>query len=358
MDSEQYKPVYTPSASLISLFAVNLFDFSILPEYFYQKGPALAMDEACKKRTHHFEFPGQSGCVSIELESGCFPEIDDDELIGIGSLVRDLIYGMLLEDKNIRHNYLNIFRSVLKDSALTVEDKDFKTLLRYSNKLFHQGDYSNSLFLSQFVLTRINQIIDNKLANNHRLVDKELIQLQISTLNFIAYLFAKTNRNVDYGVKLVTIANTLLNEFDENSNRTLELRAAIFDTLGALYINKEDWDNAIENLTIAHQYDRSLLSRGQVNEIGFRLTCSNLGYALVKKCNYLIDNHTEKLNIHQVEKDLETARRYFMMVQVEKPPPVPENMLKDLELWCAIKRMKRGVYLCEEVRKKLQKRFI
>jgi hypothetical protein len=274
----------------------------------------------------------------------------------------------------MRDNYLNIFQSVLKDVSLTVEDKDIPALLRYSNKAFHDGDFENSLFLSKLVLARINKIIDKKIANNDRTIDKEVIHLQISTLNFIGYLFSKMRKNVDYGLKLTNIANTLLNEFNEENDETIQLRSAILDTLGALYILKKDWENAIRSLTSAHEYDCLLNSKGKTDEIGFRLTCSNLGYALVQKCNELLDGagtadgsagghangsaNGHAVNISEIEDNLRNAKNLFLMVEVDKPPAVPEKQLKELELLAALKRMKKGLSLCEEVRKKLQKRLI
>jgi hypothetical protein len=47
-----------------------------------------------------------------------------------------------------------------------------------------------------------------------------------------------------------------------------------------------------------------------------------------------------------------------MMVRVDKSPVVPEKHLKDLELAAAIKRMKQGLAVCDEVKKKLHQRFI
>jgi tetratricopeptide (TPR) repeat protein len=258
----------------------------------------------------------------------------------------------------LRDNSLKIFHSILKDTSLFIEDKDLNSLLRFSNRAFHNGDYQNSLFLSQLVLSRINQVIDKKIANDDKTIDKEIIHLQISTLNFIGYLFAKTGRKIEYGLKLATIANTLLNEFDENDDETIALRAAIHDTLGALHIQKKNWDNAIRYLDSAQEYDRSLLSRGQVDEIGFRLTCSNLGYALVQKSRSMLKNSDKAPNIHKIGETLKRAKRYFMMVQVEKPPPVPEKMLKDLELLAAIRRMKKGLELCEKASRELQKRTV
>jgi hypothetical protein len=316
------------------------------------------MREKENGRSHNFEFPAQSGSMTIRLNEGYLPDVESEELYNIGKLISDLLYGLLLEKREIRDNYLNIFQSILKDVSISVEDRDIPSLLRFSNKTFHYGDYENSLFLSKLVLARINKIIDTKIANNDRMIDKEVIHLQISTLNFIGYLFAKMKKNVDYGLKLANIANTLLNEFNEESDETIQLRSAILDTLGALHILKKDWDSAIANLTSAHEYDLLLLSRGITDEIGFRLTCSNLGYALVQKCNYLIDRETETINIHDIEESLKKARDLFMMIGVDKHPAVPDNLLKELELLAALKRMRKGVSICEEVRKKLQKRLI
>jgi hypothetical protein len=320
------------------------------------------MHEKENGRFHHFEFPAGSGSLSIRLNENCLPDVEEDELYSIGKLVSDLLYGFLLEKREMRDNYLNIFQSVLKDVSLSVEDKDIPNLLRYSNKAFHDGDYENSLFLSKLVLSKINKIIDKKIAHNDRTIDKEVIHLQISTLNFIGYLFSKMRKNVDYGLKLTNIANTLLNEFNEENDETIQLRSAILDTLGALYILKKDWENAIRNLTSAHEFDSLLISRGKTDEIGYRLTCSNLGYALVQKCNELLDADSpadgQAVKIGQIEDDLGKAKNFFLMVEVDKPPAVPEGQLKELELLAALKRMKKGLTMCEEVRKKLQKRLI
>jgi len=315
------------------------------------------MDEK-RLRSHYFELPGKTGAFSIELEKDCFPGIEEDELYNFGKMFSDFLYGLLIENPEMRNNYLNIFTSILKDIAIPIEDKDIDSLLRYSNLAFREGDYKNSLFLSKLILSRINQIVDDKIANNDRLIGKETIHLQISTLNFIGYLFSKIKKNVDYGLKLTNIANTLLNEFDEKNDETIALRAAILDTLGALYILKKDWDSAIKNLLAAHEFDRLLISHGQIDEISFRLTCSNLGYALVQKCSCLIDDETGNVNIHKIEENLKKSKAFFMMVQVDKAPAVPENHLKNLELLASIKRMKKGLSLHEEVRKKLQRRLI
>lgn len=316
------------------------------------------MSEKGRKRVHHFEFPGESGNFSIELEEGCFSDIDSEELFRVGKIIAGFLYGLFLENREVRESTLNIFHSILKDNSIFIEDRDLNSLLRFSNQSFHNGDYRNSLFLSQLVLSRINQIIDKKIADNNRTIDKEIIHLQISTLNFIGYLFSKTNKNIEYGIKLAKIADILLNEFDENNEETISLRAAIHDTLGALYIQKEDWDKAINYLLSAQGYDQSLLKRGSVDEIGFRLTCSNLGYALVQKCKALIENSEGKLQISQIEEYLEKANRYFLMVQVDKPPPVPESHLQDLELLAAIRRMKQGQYISTQLRKELGKRLL
>lgn len=311
-----------------------------------------------RQRYHHFDFPGHTGRVSIGLEDSSFADIEDEELFKIGNILANFLYGLLLEKRDIRESSLSVFHSMLKDSSLLLEDKDLNALLRFSNRAFHKGDYQNSLFLSQLILSRINQVIDKKIANDDKTIDKEIIHLQISTLNFIGYLFAKTGKNIDYGLKLTKIANTLLNEFNEKEDETIALRAAIYDTLGSLHIQKENWDEAIRFLELAQDYDQSLLARGEVDEIGFRLTCSNLGYAIVQKCLSMISDSRKKLNIPHIEKSLDKARHYFMMVQVEKPPPVPENFLTDLELHAAVKRMKEGLKLCDEAKRELQRRFI
>jgi tetratricopeptide (TPR) repeat protein len=311
-----------------------------------------------KKRFHHFDFPGHTGRLSISLEDQSFSDIEDGELYRIGSILSSFLYGLLLEKKEVRESSLNIFHSILKDSSLFIEDRDLNTLLRFSNRAFHNGDYQNSLFISELVLSRINQVIDKKIANDDKTIDKEIIHLQISTLNFIGYLFSKTGKNLDYGLKLASIANTLLDEFDENDGATLALRAAIYDTLGALQIKKKSWDEAIRCLESAQECDQNLLSRGEVDEIGFRLTCSNLGYALVQKCRLLIKDSQERLNVHEIEETLERALRYFMMVPVDRAPAVPEKLLTDLELQSAVKRMKKGLELCEEAKRNLHRRFI
>ena len=316
------------------------------------------MGESQRQRYHHFDFPGHTGRISIALENSSFADIEDEELFNIGNILTNFLYGLLLEKRNIRESSINVFQSMLKDSSLLLEDKDLNALLRFSNRTFHNGDYQNSLFLSQLILSRINQVIDKKIANDDKTIDREIIHLQISTLNFIGYLFAKTGKNIDYGLKLTKIANTLLNEFNEQEDETIALRAAIYDTLGALHIHKENWDDAIRFLESAHDYDQSLLAHGEVDEIGFRLTCSNLGYAVVQKCRSLIGDSKKKLNIHQIEKSLDKAAHYFMMVQVEKLPPVPENLLTDLELHAAVKRMKEGLKLCDEAKRELQRRLI
>jgi len=316
------------------------------------------MNEKKKKRVHYFELPGHTGNISIGLENSSFSDIEDEEIYTIGKIITNFLYGLLLEKKEVRKSSVNLFRSILKDTSLFIEDKDIPSLLQYSNRSFHNGDYQNSLFLSQLILARINQIIDKKIENDDKLIDKEIIHLQISTLNFIGYLFSKTGRNIDYGIKLTTIANTLLNEFDESNDETISLRAAIHDTLGALYIQKENWEKAIHYLQSAHELDRLLLLHGTVDEIGIRLTCSSLGYALIQKCKYLIKNSEEKLNVHNIKSTIEKAKQYFMMVMVDKPPAVPDNLLKDLELLSAVKRMKQGLALCNTVKKELQKRIL
>jgi hypothetical protein len=310
------------------------------------------------RRHHYFELPGKTGALSLELKNDCFPGLSDDELYQFGKLLSDFLYGLLLENPEMRDNSLNIFQSILKDASISIEGKDIDSLLKYSNRAFRNGDYQNSLFLSQLILSRINQIIDKKIENNDRLIDKEIIHLQISTLNFIGYLFSKLGVNVDYGLKLTKIANTLLDEFDEDDDDTIALRTAILDTLGSLYILKKDWENAIISLDAAHDCDRLLISHGQINEISFRLTCSNLGYALVQNCNKILDSGDQDVTIHSLEEDLKRAKELFMMVHVDKAPVVPESQLKDLELSAAIKRMKKGLEKYEEARKKLQKRFI
>jgi hypothetical protein len=309
-------------------------------------------------RSHSFEFPNDSGSFSIELIGNSFSNVTDEELYKIGKVVHELLYGLLLENPEMRENCVNIIQSVFKDIAISIEDKDIDTLLVYSNRAFRNGDYNNSLFLSQLILGRINQIIDKKIANNDKLIDKEIIHLQISTLNFIGYLFSKLDRNIDYGLKLTNIAFTLLREFDENDNETIALKSAVLDTLGVLYSLKKDWDSAIVNLITAHECDRALMGRGQLDEISFRLTCSNLGYALANKSSELIDDEEGNHNIHEIEDTLRKAYNYFLMVPVDKAPPVPEKHLKSLELCTALKTMKKGLAICDEVRKKLQKRLI
>lgn len=315
------------------------------------------MKEENLKR-HYFELPGKTGALSLELKNGCFPGLNDDELYQFGKLLSDFLYGLLLENPEMRDNSLNIFQSILKDAAISIEGKDMDSLLKYSNRAFRNGDYQNSLFLSQLILSRINQIIDKKIENNDRLIDKEVIHLQISTLNFIGYLFSKLGENVDYGLKLTKIANTLLDEFDEDDDDTIALRTAILDTLGSLYIIKKDWKNAIISLNTAHKCDHLLISHGQINEISFRLTCSNLGFALVHNCNQILDDGCQDITIHSLEEDLKKAKDLFMMVHVDKAPVVPESQLKDPELLAAIKRMQKGLETYDEVKKKLKKRLI
>jgi len=316
------------------------------------------MEEKKSSRRHFFVFPGKTGGFSIELENGCFPDIEYDELYSIGKVINDFLVSILLENCEMRENYVTVFQSVLKDAALSVEDKDLDSLLKYSNRAFRKGDYHTSLFLSKLILARLNAVIDKKIENNDRLIDKEIIHLQISTLNFIGYLFSKLNTNIDYGLKLTTIADKLLNEFDENSNETISMRSAIFDTLGCLYIQKNEFGLAITSLTKAHECDRQLLAHDQLDEISYRLTCSNLGYALAQHCLHQLNDEQHTPNIQEIEDNLKKASTFFMMVRVDKSPVVPEKHLKDLELAAAIKRMKNGLAVCDEVKKKLQQRFI
>jgi hypothetical protein len=316
------------------------------------------MEKKNTDRAHQFEFPGHTGRFSIELANDCFTDVEDDELYEVGKVLSSFLYGFLIENKETRTGYLNTFHSMLRDITIFIEDKDLKDILRFSNRAFQNGDYENSLFLSKLVLARINQIIDDKIAHNSRTVDKEIIYLQISTLNFIGYLFSKLGKNIEYGVKLTKLADTLLNEFNQNDRKTIALKAAISDTLGVLYIIKEDWKKAIKNLMQAHEYDTKLMVKGQIDEIGFRLTYSNLGFAIVKQCASLLDDNKKKIKIHEIEQDLDRAKHYLMKVKVDHAPPIPEELLKDLELLAALKRMKEGLALLSEVKKKLQKRLI
>jgi len=316
------------------------------------------MEEKKSSRRHFFVFPGKTGGFSLELENGCFPDIDDNELYSIGKVVNDFLTSVFLENREMRENYVTVFQSVLKDAALSIEDKDLDSLLKYSNRAFKNGDYNTSLFLSKLILSRLNVIIDKKIDNNDRLIDKEIIHLQISVLNFIGYLFSKLNTNIDYGLKLTSIADKLLNEFDESSDETISMRSAILDTLGCLYLQKKDFERAIDSLTRAHECDKQLLSHEQLDEISYRLTCSNLGYALAHNCLQQLDDEQNAPNIHEIEENLKKASTFFMMVRVDKSPVVPEKHLKDLELAAAIKRMKQGLEVCDEVKKKLHQRFI
>jgi hypothetical protein len=309
-------------------------------------------------RAHQFEFPGHTGRFSLELANNCFTDVEDDELYEVGKVLSSFLYGLLIENKEIRADYLNTFHSMLRDITIFIEDKDLNDILRFSNRAFQNGDYENSLFLSKLVLARINQIIDEKIANNSRTVDKEIIHLQIATLNFIGYLFSKLGKNIEYGVKLTKLADTLLNEFDQNERETVALKAAISDTLGVLYILKEDWKKAINCLLKAQECDKKLMAQGQIDAIGFRLTYSNLGYAMVKKCASLLEDNNKKISIHEIEQDLDRAKQLLMKVKVDQSPPIPEKLLKDLELMAALKRMKEGLALLNEVKKKLQKRLI
>jgi tetratricopeptide (TPR) repeat protein len=309
-----------------------------------------------KKREHRFEFPGRTGHLCIKLEEKCFNDVDSGELYRIGKLISSFMYGLLLEDGEERQSSLNLFHTILKDTSFSIEDKELGDLLRTSSRTFKNGDYLNALFISKLVLSRINLIIDEKLAHNDRKIDREIIKLQISTLNFIGYLLSKIDVNVSYGVKLATIARTLLKEFDESKVEIMSMKSAVCDTLGALYIRKKNWDKAIGYLSKAHEYDRSLIAKGHVDEIGIRLTCSNLGYALVQKCGTLMNGTNQ--NLHEIESALEEAMRYFNQVRVDKPPAVPDSMLKDLELQAAMKRMKGGVSLCEQMKKELQRRLL
>ena len=309
-------------------------------------------------RKQIFIFPGNTGDISLKIYDGSFPEITNDDLYKLGKIIRDFLYGLMIEDRDNRDNFINIFSTILKDSSLAIEDKDLEDLLKYSARLFQEGDFENSLFISKFILAKINNIIDEKIANNSKRIDKEIIKLQISTLNFISYLFSKLHRNIDYGLKLAQIAGKLLDGFNKNSQEIKSMRAAILDTIGALYIEKENWDKAIENLSIAHEYDRELLSMGQVDEIGFRITCSNLGYAIVNQCSLILDKENEKININEIETQLHNAEILFNMVKVDQTPPVPENRIKDLELLSAIKRTKEGKEIIKNLRIKIQRRFI
>ncbi len=316
------------------------------------------MSDTKNSRTHHFQFPGNTGMITINLTENCFWDIDKDEIYSAGKIISNFLYGLFLEKKEVRQSSLNLFHSIMKDTSLFIEDKDIKTLLGFSNRAFHNGDYQNSLFLSQLILARINRIIDKKIENDDRTIDKEVIHLQISTLNFIGYLFSKTGTNVNYGIKLATIAKALLNEFDETKDDTVALRAAIYDTIGSLYIHKENWEKAIQYLLQAHEFDKSLLSREKVDTIGLRLTCSNLGYAMIRKCAARMDHNGEKLNISEIEETLKKAEQYLIMVRVDKPPQVPDRLLKNLELLSAIRRMKEGLALCEKLKKELHRRFL
>jgi len=316
------------------------------------------MNETQNNRTHHFQFPGNTGIVTIKLTENSFSDIDNDEIYSAGKIISSFLYGLFLEKKEIRESSLNLFHTIMKDTSLFIEDKDINTLVGFSNRAFHNGDYQNALFLSQLVLARLNRIIDKKIENEDRTIDKEVIHLQISTLNFIGYLFAKTGTNIDYGIKLATIARALLNEFDESKDEIVALKAAIYDTLGSLYIQKKNWEKAIQNLLQAHEFDKSLLSREKVDTIGLRLTCSNLGYAMIHKCNARMEHNGEKLNIYEIEETLKKAEQYMMMVRVDKPPQVPNKLLKNLELLFAIRRMKEGLALCDKVKKELHRRFL
>ncbi|MBN2324663.1 MAG: hypothetical protein JXQ30_13090 [Spirochaetes bacterium] len=309
-------------------------------------------------RSHRFEFPGETGNFFIALNDGSFPDIETDELYKAGKILSSFLYGFLIEKRDVRESYLNTFHSILRDITIFIEDKDLTTLLRFASRQFKEGDFENSLFTSKLVLARINKIVDDKIAQNSLTIDKEIIRLQISTLNFIGYIYSKLNRNLDYGLKLTNLANSLLNEFDQDNRETIALKSAIHDTLGVLYILKERWDKAVYYLDMAHEYDEKLLLLGQTDVIGLRLTNSNLGYAIVRRCDSILEDSSKKLNFHKIETELERAARFFMKVRVDVQPVVPEELLKDRELSCALKRMQEGIALHTEVKRKLQKRLI
>ena len=309
-------------------------------------------------RAHHFEFPGETGRFSIELNNGCFSDVADDELYDVGKILSNFLYGFLIENTEVRGNYLNTFHSMLRDITIFIEDKVLTSLLSFSSRKFKNGDYENSLFLSKLVLARINQVIDDKIAKNRLTIDKDIIQLQVSTLNFIGYLYSKLERNIDYGLKLTGLANTLLDEFDQEKKDTIALKSAIHDTIGTLYIRKGMWDDAVDNLITAHEYDKRLTALGHIDEIGFRLTYSNLGYAIVRRCEAMLEDEKQRINFHELENELEKAKRFLLKVKVDISPVVPERLLKDRELSAALKRMKEGMALLNEVKRKLQKRLI
>ncbi len=310
------------------------------------------------ERKHTFILPGNTGDITLSLHDSAFPDLSNEELYKLGRVIRDFLYGLMLEDKDNRENFLNIFNTVIKDSLLTIEDKDLGSLLKYSVRLFKLGDYENSLFLGKYILAKINKIIDDKIAHNSKKIDKEIIKLQISTLNFISYLFAKLHRNIDYGLKLSRIASKLLEGFNNNMIEVLSMKAAILDTMGALYIEKREWEKAIEILTRAHEADKELLEHGRVDEIGFRVTCSNLGYAIVCYYEEMLNNESINYSIGEVESRLRESEFLFNMVKIDQSPQVPEHKIKDLELLAAIRRTKEGLKKIEKLRIKIQRRFI
>lgn len=316
------------------------------------------MEKKKGSRSHHFEFPSATGRLSIELNNSSFSDIEDDELYKVGKILSSFLYGFLIENREVRGSYLNTFHSVLRDITIFIEDRDLTSLLRFSSSKFKNGDYENSLFLSKLVLARINKVIDDKIAKNHLTIDKDIILLQVSTLNFIGYLYSKLGRNIDHGLKLTSLANTLLNEFDQEKKDTIALKSAIHDTIGTLYIFKENWNSAVDNLSTAYEYDKKLMALGHTDEIGIRLTYSNLGYAIVRRCDSMLDSGKKKLNFHEIENELERAKQYLMKVKVDIEPVVPERLLKDRELAAALKRMNDGFSLLSDVKRKLQKRLI
>lgn len=308
------------------------------------------MKKSRKSNKHTYHLPQNVGKLSINIKKGHFVNLTNNDLQRITSLFGNMLYGITTELPYIRRTILDFIEMSMEFLPIKVSNKSDKHLIDMAGAMFDKGDYVNSLFIYELVVSKI--LKNNKSDNIKQLFsylkdNKDKIFELIALLNSISYINSKLKCNLEESKEVsLYLFDYLSNNFNESDFEVISLKAAVSDTIGSIYLNEEKVENikqALKFLQIANSYDNIILESDYYDPISFRLTLYKLGEAYLKLGESFFYN--EKVtdyhaDIHQY---LNEAISCFEGIDILKKPVIQEEDFISYELKEVLNLSAKGI---------------
>jgi hypothetical protein len=290
-----------------------------------------------KKRKHTYYLPNKIGKLTLSVDKGHFLNFTNNDIQKMFSIVGSIVYGLMVDLPASRRLLMEFLEQGLELLPVKVETKNENMLMYIAGLLFRKGDYKNALYLYELILSKIlSETKDVKKYLNKIWGKQDKLFEIIGLLNSIAYINAKLKTNINESMDVsIFLFDYLSDKFPDDNLDVISLKAAVSDTIGAIYLSKDTDENlqkAIEYLKIAHKYDTVNLAANYADPVSIRLTVYKIGEAYLKLGeNYFYNKNVSKYydDIHNY---LHEAIGYFESIDIIHEPEITDKDLICAEL--------------------------